>query len=929
MEDDEERGGQARILHGDVKTASFPVRANALMAKNLVFQRRSWKTNACLVMFPALLCLLLFGIQKIVDTLMREPAFTCGCMCVPVSSGDCETRCGVEYSDNVQAVTCPVPSPYKIPAMMQISRRPFQAVNFGGEFPGFPDPSCRTFWSCPYVFVYTGQNRSIADQITNQMLNDELDLGNPLSSLVPASFRRPPLAYFMEPGLPNHFYVLRRDCSNYNGQWIAPCIPTLLLWREDRRIIDKEIYRGYMKGNEHRWINEIPAAYDFQSTSLQKLDVNIFYNATYAGDIRMEFPGILRVARSLNLVTEAFLKTILGSVARLPLLFIKEMPKPETRYVLDFSSLLGPLFYMWVVQLLLPVMLTYLVYEKERNLRMMMKMHGLGDGPYWLITYAYFLALSTLYIICFILFGSLVGLQFFRLNDYSLQFTFYMVYMNLQIALSFFGATLFSRVSTATVCGYLYVFAFGLLGAFLFQNYVEDVHTSRVFIFLLELLPGFSLYRGLYEFAQYALVGGKQGTHGMRWKNIHDRENAFKQVVTIMAVELPIFTILALYLDQVVSSGSGLKRHPLFFLKRYFPRPQENIISRVSEEGEQKPDIAREVQTVQSLRDGNTSLYSVVCDDLKKVYIGKDGGLSKYAVRGLSLAIERGECFGMLGPNGAGKTSSINMMIGFLTPSSGKVYIDGRDISKDMDKLYAVMGVCPQHDLIWELLTGREHLLFYGRLKSLKGSALENAVQASLKSVGLFNGGVGDKKAGTYSGGMKRRLSVAISLIGNPKVVYMDEPSTGLDPASRRTLWNVIRQAKEDRAIVLTTHSMEEAEALCDRIGIFVEGKLQCIGSSNDLKSRYGGSYTFTVTTSPSKELEVVGLVHTWSPRGKRTYNLSGTQKFQLPKEGVELSRVFRDTENAKETLELQAWGLADTTLEDVFIKVMKELKQM
>ncbi|KAL0920884.1 hypothetical protein M5K25_007899 [Dendrobium thyrsiflorum] len=278
----------------------------------------------------------------------------------------------------------------------------------------------------------------------------------------------------------------------------------------------------------------------------------------------------------------------------------------------------------------------------------------------------------------------------------------------------------------------------------------------------------------------------------------------------------------------------------------------------------------------------------------------------------------------MLGPNGAGKTSFINMMTGLLTPTSGTALVQGLDIRSNMDEIYASMGVCPQHDLLWETLTGREHLLFYARLKNLKGAALIQAVEESLKSVNLFHGGVADKPVGKYSGGMKRRLSVAISLIGDPKVVYMDEPSTGLDPASRNNLWNVIKNAKKDRAIVLTTHSMEEAEVLCDRLGIFVTGTLQCIGNPKQLKARYGGSYVFTMTTSSNEEEEVDLLVQKLSPNAKKIYQISGTQKYGLPKQEVKIANVFRAVENAKVRFTVQAWGLADTTLEDVFIKVAK-----
>jgi ABC-type multidrug transport system ATPase subunit len=261
-------------------------------------------------------------------------------------------------------------------------------------------------------------------------------------------------------------------------------------------------------------------------------------------------------------------------------------------------------------------------------------------------------------------------------------------------------------------------------------------------------------------------------------------------------------------------------------------------------------------------------------------------------------------------------------MTGIIKPSSGTAFVQGLDILTDMDRIYTTIGVCPQHDLLWEKLSGREHLLFYGRLKNLKGSVLTQAVEESLRSVNLFHGGIGDKQVSKYSGGMKRRLSVAISLIGSPKVVYMDEPSTGLDPASRKSLWDVVKRAKRKGAIILTTHSMEEAEILCDRIGIFVDGSLQCIGNPKELKSRYGGSYVLTVTTSEEHEKEVEQLVHNISTNAKKIYRTAGTQKFELPKQEVKIGEVFKALEKAKTMFPVVAWGLADTTLEDVFIKV-------
>lgn len=154
------------------------------------------------------------------------------------------------------------------------------------------------------------------------------------------------------------------------------------------------------------------------------------------------------------------------------------------------------------------------------------------------------------------------------------------------------------------------------------------------------------------------------------------------------------------------------------------------------------------------------------------------------------------------------------------------------------------------------------------------------------------------------------------------KVVYMDEPSTGLDPASRNNLWNLVRLAKQDRAIVLTTHSMEEAEALCDRLGIFVDGSLQCIADARELKARYGGSLVLTITTTPEHDAEVEDMVRYLSPNAHKTYHLAGTQKFELPKHDLRIADVFEAVEIAKTRLPIHAWGLSDTSLEDVFIKV-------
>ncbi|KAG6555863.1 hypothetical protein Mapa_002504 [Marchantia paleacea] len=955
--------GQHRPVPSKSSVPAFGTQANALLRKNLIFQMRNYKTNVCAIAFPIVICLLLFGLQTVINKVLDRPGLKCGCVDrTNPQTGLIEKVCGLQYTiDPVQAAFCAVDHPPEWPALMQVPNpRLGLSDNPLGDF--FRGTAIR----------YTGRDPQSAQALANQLIVNDIDIDatDPLikySNVVVGSPTSLEETLILEQAfIKDDLYVLQKSrCTDteefqlsltynlsglvvpYNGT--PRCITSLLLFSEDVTQINRDIYlaaQNRISAGDNRH-NDFVTAYDFGDTSADKLNVSVFYNAYGSSKANSVAPEYLRVSRPMNLAAQAYLRFLTGAQAKLSLWFVKEMPRAASELRLDLTVLLGPLFYMWVSALLFPVIMTTLVYEKQKNLRMMMKMHGLGDGAYWVITYAYFLVLSLVYFVFFVALGSAVGLKFFRLNSYSLQFVFFFIYMNLQIALSFLVASIFQNTKTATVCGYMYVFGFGLMGQFFFRALLEDPKTGRGWIFGMELLPGFSLYRGLYEFGHYSLIGNFQGTQGMQWRDLKDKQNGLTTVFEIQAIEWFVFLAVTFYLDQVMaSSGAGVKRHPLFCLGCSWNNSRKRRGSSVNEEERSlsksksqreredlgldmdKPDVAAERARVEQLRDMPNDTCAIVCDDLKKVYPGKDGNQDKYAVRGLSLGVETGECFGMLGPNGAGKSTTINMMIGLLTPSSGTAYIHGLDIRRDMNRIYTSMGVCPQHDLIWEQLTGREHLLFYGRLKNLKGPALWNAVDASLKSVNLFESGVGDKKTKEYSGGMKRRLSVAISLIGDPKVVYMDEPSTGLDPASRSNLWNIVKEAKKDRAIILTTHSMEEAEALCDRLCIFVNGQLQCIGDSRELTSRYGGVYVLTMTTPVEDEQEVIDLVETLSRHSQKIYGLAGTQKFELPKAEVQIARVFATVERAKQRLRIQAWGISDTSLEDVFIKVAREAQQ-
>ncbi|EEE56545.1 hypothetical protein OsJ_05860 [Oryza sativa Japonica Group] len=937
--------------------ASCLAQTNALFRKSLVIQRRAGKTNCCIVLFPLLLFSAIGGLQIAINVeMLREFAAAASIDCGGCGGGvavaanatgglDCPTRCAL-------------PRAPKWPPLLQIPPPERRAV--GGRGPPLvrrrfspKPPRAKAAGSCAAAFPC---HRRETDRVMDNMFpahNSSAKLPSDISALSDyvlaeaddeLDFNSFEVSSFLQKTCtPNQTLSFTYQSGNTTETKHVQCTQGLMLWRDSLWLINDELYRGYYQGNNKKKTNEIAAAYDFLSSDQGNFNVFISYNSTkkfdaYEQDISLTFnqgawqaPRLVQVSRLINMASNAYLH-LRASGLKISFDFVKDMPRAaRPMRPIDISSLIGQLPYVWTMELLFPVILTNIVYEKQKKLRIMMKMHGLGDFSYWTISYCYFFLLSLLYVMSFTLFGSVLGLRFFRLNDYSVQFVYYFAYMNLQISFAFLTASCFSSVRTATVTGYFYIIGSGLLGEFLFRSYVEDVFLSRSWITLLELFPAFSLYRIIYEFAQSALLGNYMNSSGMKWVDLNDPKNGMRSVLTIMVLEWFLFLLLAFYLDHFGSFQKGIRKAAVLFHshidKNRFQATQQTIQLqefKASADNE-KTDVIKERETVEQILQESKNSYSIICDNLKKVYHGKDGNAKKIAVRGLSLSMPRGQCFGVLGPNGAGKTTLINMLTGFTKPTSGTAYIEGMDIQFEMNKIYAGIGVCPQHDLLWETLTGREHLLFYGRLKNLRGAPLSQAIEKSLKSVRLFAGGIADKLVSKYSGGMKRRLSVAISLIGDPKVVYMDEPSSGLDPASRKDLWNAVKSAKQDRAIILTTHSMEEAEFLCDRIGIIANGSLQCIGNSKELKAKYGGSYVLTVTTATGEAEEMRRLVQSISPTMNIVYHISGTQKFEMAKQEVRISQVFRAMEHAKLRMNVLAWGLADTTLEDVFIRVARE----
>jgi ABC-type multidrug transport system ATPase subunit len=306
---------------------------------------------------------------------------------------------------------------------------------------------------------------------------------------------------------------------------------------------------------------------------------------------------------------------------------------------------------------------------------------------------------------------------------------------------------------------------------------------------------------------------------------------------------------------------------------------------------------------------------------LRKVFPPKLAGRkSVVATQDVSFTVSSGEIFGLLGANGAGKTTTLSMLTRHLVPTSGDAFVAAQSILTSFPKAATHMGVVTQNNSLWDRLSVQDHLYLFARLRGVPEDLVRNVVDGTIDQLELTPHR--HKLSMRLSGGMKRKLCVAIALIGDPDLVLLDEPSAGLDPVSRRNLWSVILRTMSHRAVILTTHSMEEAEALCKRIGIMVQGQLRALGTKQHLKNKFGSGFELQVKLMVKdfeKQLEELGgFVRGMFPSATMISENGGLITYQIPREEMKMGLAFTELENNKARLCIEDYSVAQPTLEQV-----------
>lgn len=399
---------------------------------------------------------------------------------------------------------------------------------------------------------------------------------------------------------------------------------------------------------------------------------------------------------------------------------------------------------------------------------------------------------------------------------------------------------------------------------------------------------------------------------------------AYGGPILILCLQILLFSLLLILTDRDLSLPAIFKRQRKDNMDEAGLAPQGAISDEVVRVKQSESDLLRLIHVSKSFK-------------------------STVAVDDVSLGLGQGEILALLGPNGAGKTTIVNMIRGEFKPDSGNIYLKDVDVHKNTRLAQRSLGVCPQFDAL-DLLTARQHLEFYARIKGVKN--VKGAVNSVMAKVGLTPHA--SKAASKLSGGNKRKLSLGIALIGNPDVLLLDEPSSSMDAAAKRAMWKILADIAPGRSLLLTTHSMEEADALATRAAI-VSKRLLALGTTQVLRQKYSNLYhvQLVLKSAPSSTSQEMQTVEQWIREhfdgiAFEGENLGGQIKFMIPnnstikedsfkfKASIEpvssevkyksvIAKLIDTLEANKETLGLIDYSIGAPTLEQVFLSVVQD----
>ncbi|XP_025272051.3 ATP-binding cassette sub-family A member 3-like isoform X10 [Canis lupus familiaris] len=599
--------------------------------------------------------------------------------------------------------------------------------------------------------------------------------------------------------------------------------------------------------------------------------------------------------------------------------FVQRFPYPAYShdYFFTFFGIFIPLVILFIFSMNHLTLTQAIVWEKENRLKEYLLMIGLNNWMLWAACFFTFLSLYSVIILlmCMIFFVKIDPAPIIQYSDPSLIFIFLLCFAIATIFFSFMVSTFFNKAHFAVSVGGFIYFATYFPFATISTNFGQMTFTQKLASCLSSNIA--------MALGTKFLVKAEMEKIGIKWSNIISppkmEDFDFIHVLGMFLFDAFLYGLVAWYIEAVFPGEYGIPKPWNFFLLRshWF-----------GETPERKKETRQFYETNESKYFEAEPTNLVAGIQIKHLYKEfQVQNTTKIALKDLSLNLYMGQITVLLGHNGAGKSTTLSILSGLYPATSGEAYINGYNISQQMVHIRKSLGVCPQQNLLFDYLTVSEHLYFYCVVKGIPQKTRLMETDHMLAAFNLL-----DKHnafSHSLSGGMKRRLSMIIALIGGSKVVILDEPTSGMDPASRRATWEVLQQYKENRTILLTTHYMDEADILGDRIAIMVKGSLRCCGSSVFLKRIYGVGYHIVMVKEAHCNVEeIFKLLQYYIPTATLEKNVSNEVSFILPKEYTHsFEALFTDLEKRRYELGIASFGASVTTMEEVFFRLSDGLQ--
>ncbi|XP_055430959.1 ATP-binding cassette sub-family A member 9-like isoform X1 [Bubalus kerabau] len=548
------------------------------------------------------------------------------------------------------------------------------------------------------------------------------------------------------------------------------------------------------------------------------------------------------------------------------------------------------------------------VTQERQFMKPLMAVMGLRESAFWLswgLMYTGFISITATLMALIVTYAPVV-----ILTGFTVVFTLFLLYGLSLITLAFLTSVLVKKpFLTGLVVFLLTVFWGGLGFTALYR------HLPAALEWTLCLLSPFAFTAGLAQLIHL--------DYDMN-SNIHsdspDDQYLIIATIFMLVFDALLYLVLTLYLDRILPTEYGRQQPPWFFLKSssWFQRRRadraalENDIDPDSPPNDSFEPVSAEFHGKEAVRIRN----------LKKAY-GKGKHEKVEALKGLVLDVYEGQITGILGHSGAGKTTLLNILSGLSAPTSGSVTIYNHSLSEaaDLEHISKLTGVCPQANVHFGFLTVRENLRLFAKIKGIQPHEVERQVQQILEDLEM--GSIQDVLAQNLSRGQKRKLTFGTAILGDPRVLLLDEPTAGSDPLSRHQVWNLLRERKSDHVVLFSTQFMDEADVLADRKVFMSNGRLKCAGSSLFLKRKWGIGYHLSLHLNETCDPDsVTSIVKHHVPDAKLTAQSEEELAYILPLERTnKFPDLYRDLESCSNQ-GIENYDVSMTTLNEVFLKL-------